>query len=146
MNIRKKYCYLRNKIISHYSWILMSVSIIASISAQSSDRNWILGSSGKVKWSKSCDFFGKDYAQKSGIITSKYCEELCVADNRCTHFTSVWTTGKCLLKTSGNSVMKVRNLNGFNSLLFTTVCGYVVDRVCITFKYIHLSILASPLF
>ena len=135
MNIICKNRQLRTKIIDQYSWISTVMSIITLISAQSSSRNWILTSSGKVKWSNSCDFFGKDYAQKSGIIAPKECEDLCVADNRCTHFTSVWTSGTCLLKTSGNSVMKDMNVNGIN--FFTYVCGYVVDRVCIIFKYTY---------
>jgi len=137
MNITIKNRYLRNKIIRHFPWMLAVISIITSISAQSSNRNWILGSSGKVKWSKSCDFKGKDLAEKNGIITAKTCEELCVANNRCTHFTSIWTTGKCYLKASNNSVMKENNKDGIMAL--ATVCGYVINRVCI-FKYTYFAV------
>ncbi len=131
----RKHNYLfGTKNIGHYSWILAIISIIlASIFGQSSNRNWILGSSGKVKWSQSCDFVGKHYAKKSGIITTKGCEDLCLADNRCTHFTSTWTSGKCFLKTSNNSVLKDFNKNGIMD--FATVCGYVIDRVSI-FKFV----------
>ena len=128
MNITIKNRYLRNKIIRHFPWMLAVISIITSISAQ-------IGSTGKVKWSKSCDFKGKDLAEKNGIITTKKCEELCVANNRCTHFTSIWTSGKCYLKASNNSVMKENNKDGI--MAFATTCGYVINRVCI-FKYASL--------
>jgi len=61
--------------VPRYFWLLLTTIVIAtSISAQSSDIKWKLGSSGKVKWSNNCDFFGGDYVQKSGILLSSKCE------------------------------------------------------------------------
>lgn len=118
------------KTVPRYSWLLLTIILIAtSISAQSSDIKWKLGSSGKVKWSNNCDFFGGDYVQKTGILLSSKCEELCVSDNRCTHFTSKLSSGKCLLKTMKGITIKEKILSGVNG--FTTICGYVTDRVSI---------------
>ena len=118
------------KTVPRYSWLFLTIILIAtSIAAQSSDRKWKLGSSGKVKWSNNCDFFGGDYVQKPGILSSSKCEEFCVSDNRCTHFTSKLSSGKCLLKTMKGITVKEKILSGVNG--FTTICGYVTDRVSI---------------
>jgi len=117
------------KMIVRYSRLLTIIITATAISAQSSNRKWKLGFSGKVKWSNQCDFLGGDYATTTGIMLSPKCEELCVSDNRCTHFTYTFNlrTGKCYLKTIKDTIVKEKIVSGAYGL--TTICGYVTERV-----------------
>ena len=108
------------------------IALTSDIFAQSSDRKWKVGYSGKVKWSNMCDFSGGDYHSKLGVLPNK-CEELCLADKRCTHFST--KLKGCFLKESKHSILKEKSVKG--PLGLVNFCGYVIDRVC---NYIHISV------
>lgn len=107
----------------HYYRLLVIV-IIANIAvyseAQSSERKWKLGFTGKVKWSSNCKFVGGDYDTRAQRLPVGKCEELCVADVRCTHFTSSYEAG-CFLKSFKQPFVTEKNAgpNDFNS-----ICGF----------------------
>lgn len=107
--------------IAHYYWLLIVVMTTTLSGAQSSEREWKLGFTKKVKWSEKCDFFGGDYAQTFDNSQAGKCEERCVADKRCTHFTSNPWMG-CFLKTLKKPFVS-------ETVAYNTICGFAIDRV-----------------
>ena len=67
-------------IIANFYWLLIVVMATTLSDAQTSEREWKLGSTGKAKWSVGCDFPGGDYETINEILQEEACEELCVAD------------------------------------------------------------------
>ncbi len=123
-----------------YYYRLLLIVIMANIAvyseAQSSERKWKLGFTGKVKWSSNCKFVGGDYDTRAQRLPVGKCEELCVADVRCTHFTSSYEAG-CFLKSFKTTFVMEKNA-GPNDL--NSICGFSIHRVIkmiqfIFFKY-----------
>lgn len=113
----------------HYWLLIVAVSTSSLSDAQSFEREWKLGFTGKAKWSESCDFSGGDYNIMYGNWQEGKCEELCVADKRCTHFTSKKIA--CFLKTFEQPFVMEKSV-GFLDLGAT--CGFAINRV---FQNIH---------
>ena len=114
-------------ILTHYYWLLIVAMTTTLSDAQSSKRQWKLGFTGKAKWSESCDFRGGDYDRILDNSQTGECEELCVADKRCTHFTSNPRTNVCFLKTFKQSVVQEETPSWF--LDSVAICGFAINRV-----------------
>ena len=113
-----------NITIANYYWLLIVVITTTLSDAQSSEREWKLGFTGKVKWSESCDFRDGDYAKVFDNWQVGKCEKLCVADERCTHFTS--SKVACYLKTFEQPFVMEQNLGRLD---LGTICGFAINRV-----------------
>lgn len=110
-------------IIQHRSLFVLIIFAI-TISAQSSNRNWEDSDNGKIKWSENCEFVGGDFENRKGVLSLTTCEDICLANKHCTHFTFNFY-GTCFLK-----VLEPGDLEkGFSNAYFNPFCGYVIDRV-----------------
>ena len=110
--------------------LLVVIAIMATISvAQKSEPEWKwkLSSDSKIKWSDKCDFPDiSSYDTSFEIKSQEKCQELCLADERCTHYTHETPLGGiCYLKTS-HEVSKEEGVGPANR---NTACGYVIHRV-----------------
>lgn len=114
-------------ILIHYYWLLIVALATALSDAQSTQRQWKLGFTGKAKWSESCNFKGGDYDRISDNSQTGKCEELCVADKRCTHFTANPRFG-CFLKRFEQQHF-VQEETPFWFLDLFAICGFAIDRV-----------------
>lgn len=110
-------------IMEHRPLFLLVIFAI-SISAQSSNRKWETSDDGQIKWSENCEFLGGDIGIKKGILTLTKCQDICLADKRCTYFTYNFY-GTCSLK-----LLEPGNLErSLPNEYFNPSCGYVIDRV-----------------
>lgn len=116
-------------VIIQYRSLFVVVIFAIAISAQSSDRKWKSGASGEMKFSENCDFVGGDYDGRLRVASLASCEDICLVDQRCSHFTYNFY-GTCFLKTLPPGKLEKSLESGF----FNPTCGYVIDRVNIWFN------------
>lgn len=122
-------------IIANYYWLLIVIMATTLSDAQTSNLEWKLGSTGKARWSVSCDFPGDYYDTINEILQEEACEELCVADKRCAHFTFNPRIAVCYLKKFQQPLVYEKN----SELKYSSnICGFVIDRVKI-FKNIYIT-------
>lgn len=81
-----------------------------------------------------CDFLGGDYETINEILQEDACEELCIADKHCTHFTFNPRMTICYLRKFKQpwAYEKTTELTYSSS-----ICGFVIDRVKL-FKITHI--------
>lgn len=112
-----------NVIFQYRSLFIVAIFAIV-ISAQSPDRKWRLGASGEIKLRENCDFVGGNYDARLRVASLASCEDICLVDQRCSHFTYNFY-GTCFLKTLPPGKLENSLENGF----FNPTCGYVINRV-----------------
>lgn len=119
--------YKKRSAISHtFQCLKLIVLMSATILAQSSDRNWRV-ENGKVKFSENCKFLGGVYNSINDVSRSYRCDELCLADERCTHFTYSWGTRKCSLQNFDKYVYPIEEKGGPSDS--GLICAYIINRV-----------------
>lgn len=106
---------------------LMVIIVVMAVTAAALNvvQEWKLNSDSNIKWSDKCDFVGiTNYDKIIEITSQEKCQEICLADERCSHFTHEKTLGGiCSLKTSKEDLKEKGSANPNNT------CGYVIHRV-----------------
>jgi len=77
---------------------------------------------GRIKWAKYCDWEGNNFDEIQDVPTADNCGNLCLADQKCTHFS--WVDDTCFLKEKTTPFMET-------PMQEVEACGFVVHRVLI---------------
>ena len=104
-----------NKMFYNSLLMVLPSLVLLFLSTTISAQNWQDGDNGKIRWASNCDFFGSDIEKKNG--PGERCGNFCLANSRCTHFTSV--NNVCYMK-------RITNSNAVPTNHQTAVCGLVV--------------------